>query len=141
MKKLFAFLVGIIIIAIILFMLFGGFGFGTGSGSGAGERGASSSQTVDEVDDSTKNSAENDQPDEKGADSNKDTIIEVAVVKSEYFYENRSINLDNLIKIIDAMEGKIVVEVTDDNAALRPYNKLLDKLGELEIPYIERVAN
>lgn len=139
MKKLLAILACIIIIAIILFMLFGKFGFGKGSGSGEGERGASASQKVDEVDDATD---KKDQRDGK-TDSEKDTIIviEVSVVKRDYFYENRRVELDDLMEIINAIEGIVVVEVTDDNAALKPYNKLLDSLNELDIQYTEHIAD
>ena len=141
MKKLLAFLAGIIIIAIILFMLFGGSGIWKGSSSGDGESGISTSQKVDEVDEPAENAVENDQCDEKKTDSDEGTVIEVSVVKSEYFYNNKSVELDDLIGIIGEIEGKVVVEVTDDNAALKPYNKLLDKLDELEIQYIECVAD
>lgn len=141
MKKLLAFLAGIIIIAIILFMLFGGFGLGKGSGSGEGESGVSTSQELDEVDEPAENAVKNDQRDEKKNVSDEGTVIEVSVVKSEYFYNNKSVELDDLIGIIGEIDGKVVVEVTDDDAALKPYNKLLDKLDELGIQYVECVAD
>ena len=134
MKKLLAIFAAITIIAIILFMLVGlGLGFGKGSASGEGEGEPSASQQVDE---SAKEADE-----ETKDDSAEGSAIKVAVVKSEYFYENRRIELDALLEIIGAIEGNFIVEVTDDNAALKAYKKLLDKLDELEIPYNEVVAD
>lgn len=141
MKKLLAILAGIIIIAIIVFMLFGGFGLGTGSGSGDGEEGTSTSQTVDENEEPDVEVEEPVTPGETKEDSESGAVVEVSVVKGDYFYENKRIDLDEFIEIICAIDGQVVVEVTDDNAALKPYNKLLDRLEDLEITYTECVAN
>ena len=47
------------------------------------------------------------------------------------------ISLDDFITKIKE-EGEILVEVRDDNASLKAYNSLINKLKEFKIPFTER---
>lgn len=129
MKKLLAIIAGIIIIAIIV-IFFAGIGLGPGAGGGADSTSAAEEQQENPaVDDTESPKAPEDSQDE--------TILEVSVVKSEYFFENRSIDLNALLDEIKKTEGNLLVEITDDKAALRAYNQLIDALEDLSVPYEE----
>ena len=43
--------------------------------------------------------------------------------------------------LVQEMEENVVVEIKDDNAFLRDYNTLLDKLEEMEMDYIENIQS
>ena len=43
--------------------------------------------------------------------------------------------------LVQEMEENVVVEIKDDNASLRAYNTLLDKLEEMEMDYIENIQS
>lgn len=64
--------------------------------------------------------------------------ISVLVSKEDFYYENARIDFDELMKVIEKVEGKLIVEVTDDSATYKAYNKLIEKLTEMEIEYIEK---
>ena len=134
-------LVIIIIIVIAAALLFGGFGFGFGTGSGSGDgEGDGTSENSAAPSDNTEAPEEEvteETTDISEEDYEEGTVVQVSVVKSEYFYENKSISLSDLMEVIAAIEGKLVVEITDDNAALKAYNKLIDALEDKEIRYIE----
>ena len=142
MKKASGFLFVIFILIVAAILLFGklgiGFGFGAGSGNGTGEGNGTTNTTQEEaVSDSEKETVESE---DKTAASEEGTILEISVVKSDYFYENKSISLDDLMEIIKSIDGKVVVQIADDNASLKAYNKLLDALEEIGVSYIEETV-
>ena len=65
-------------------------------------------------------------------------ILAITVVGNDYFYNNERVLLENFIVIIKGVEGKVIVEVKDDNASLKAYNNLLDELDEMNIEYINK---
>lgn len=140
MKKIF--LIATIIILIVAFFLFGK-GIGLGSGFGKGKvDGKYSVVQVDSESVKTEKSKETEDSKEQDkiiSEKQEDNCeaIEVSVVAKDYFFENERISLDDLISTIVNTDGEFVVEVTDDNASLKAYKKLIDALDDLEISYIE----
>ena len=65
------------------------------------------------------------------------TIIEVTVSGNEYIYENSTIGLDDLINELKDIDGKIVVEIKDDNSSKKAYDALKVKLDSDNISYSE----
>lgn len=122
-KKLFKLLVLAGLIVLLLYLL-RGLGFGLGSGD-QGQAGDQNQTTQAEP------SPQPQEPEPAGA------AAEVSVLENEYIYENQRVTLDQLAEILAGMEGDVTVRVTDDNASLNAYNALLEKLGELDIPFVE----
>lgn len=63
--------------------------------------------------------------------------IAILVSNDEYFFENAPITLEEIVSMLEGIEGGLVVEITDNNATYKAYDKLVDKLIDLEITYIE----
>lgn len=146
MKKLLCLLTVIIVLVIVAVTFIGGMGLGTGNGNGDGE-GAAANRTEAQAEQAADEDVEEEpkpiqtEHGDDMADSEEGTIIEVSVVKNEYFYENKSISLDDLVDAIKVIDGKLIVEITDDRAALKPYNKLIEKLEALNISFVETNIN
>ena len=70
----------------------------------------------------------------------KEEVIKISVLvnKEEYFCDNTPMELEEIISKVKEVKGSLIVEVNDNNATLKAYNKLLDKLEELEITVIEK---
>jgi len=136
-------LIIIALIAIIVGLILFGRGFGTGDGAGDGEGdGNSVIETRADIANETENDIVAEEVDQvKQETENIDTIdgaiIQINVVEREYYYDNERITLDDFIKKISKIEGKLVVEIKDDNASLKAYNDLLERLGEENINYVE----
>ena len=64
--------------------------------------------------------------------------VAVSVVESSYFYQNQKIELEELLAQLKKLEGEYIVEITDDNASLNAYNKLVETLKENNILYTEK---
>lgn len=137
----------VLILAAAALIIFGrGSGFGIGSGNGFGKKSANNLAAVSTVENienvesdiADTNKAESDEQENKNIPDDKDSnIIEVSVVEDEYFYENKRMEIDELLESINTIGKDVVVRVTDDNATLKAYNKLLEKLEEASIPYME----
>ena len=120
---------------IIVVGLFLGGGFALGLGKGAGDGGDDASvQNLSNVEIREETKA---QPEATETAAAEKKVVEVAVVEKEYFYNNQRMELEELVKILQGMEGEFVVAITDDNATLNAYEKLTDRLTELSIPYSE----
>ncbi|MBQ4282812.1 MAG: hypothetical protein IJB96_02665 [Lachnospira sp.] len=118
-KKFVGTAVLLIVALFVLGFLIGKFGFGFGGqGDGEGES-ASQTQTSSELSTNSKN------------------MIAVSVVENDYLFENKKITLDELMTKLKAMDN-ICVEITSDNAALKTYNSLTDKLKAEGIEYVEK---
>ena len=63
--------------------------------------------------------------------------IAILVSKDEYFFENAPITLEEIESMLEGAEGELVVDITDNNATHKAYDKLVDKLTDLEITFIE----
>lgn len=138
MKKLLGILALLVILAIIILFLLGGLGWGTGGGSGEGKEGKEGNESTrtEETQESPK-IENNETPSPEEETEEKETIIKVSVVESDYFYDSERVDLDTLAEIIQEFDEKPTVKIIDDNASLKAYNKLLDRLEELEISYLE----
>ena len=137
MKKIILLLMAIIIIAIILGLGLG-FGLGKGSGDGSGDGTAETTQSTAESDESNNDTTSKELPSKEVADKDEgeSSTVKISVVENEYFFENERTTLDDFVSNIQDIES-VVVEVKDDNASLKAYNKLIDRLDELNIPYKE----
>ena len=122
------------LIALLLLALLGGVGFGIGK-DGFGENNGdntNNSQTED-----TKDTEDKKDTEEKD-DSENMTTVYVTVSGSDYYYQNEKIELEDLILELEKIEGDIVVELKDEDAAYNTYSQLKDKLEELSIAYQEK---
>ena len=61
--------------------------------------------------------------------------IEVTVSEDKYFYENHEISYDDLIEVLDGLDGNTAVIISDENATLNAYESLTKALEEREILY------
>ncbi len=132
-------LIGIVIILIIVLVLlafFGkGFGLATGTGDGGDDGSRVKISTEAEMDNTVEDSSvENEESKEV---EEKDTVIQINVVESEYLCDNERIGLDQFVEKVKMIEGNVIVEIKDDNAALKTYNELIEKLDEENIRYFE----
>lgn len=107
------------LIAVIIALIYFGIGGGFGTKDNGSESGNSSVSDEDSVEKEGK-------------------ICNVTISENDYFYKNESISLGELVKELDDEEGDIIVEIKDENASLRAYNNLIEKLEEMEIGYTER---
>ena len=142
-------IVVILVVVLLLGFIFGsgdGFGLGKGKGDGGEEAGVKNLSNITIVEETEHAEVEEIETEpetsteatEKNKTEKKDkTILEVTVVKKEYLYKNKRIELDELIEVLTNMDSEVVVMITDDNASLRAYKKLTNKLDELSIPYSE----
>ncbi len=126
-------LAAVILVACFLFGMFGD-GFGTGEGDGNSKVEAEQNKETSNVPDVVPES----QTLEETPDVYEGAVFKVSVVETDYFYDNERIGLEALVTKLQAVEGDLMVEVVDDNASLKAYNKLLDKLDELDIDYTEK---
>lgn len=115
------------VVAVILLLL-GGLGFGTQFGLGNG--GGTGSGTENSSQGSENNSGESEKFD--------GIIFEISVVENDYFYKNDRITIDDFVKVLEETKDEYIVEVKDDNASLKAYNTLIDKLKELNVSYVEK---
>lgn len=124
MEDFFRVVIGIVVVIILFILISIGFGIGKGKGFGDGN-------SKDEVKESQEKAETKD-------DSEEALVFEVSVVKSDYFYDNDRIELDDFIKIVQESDEKCIVKIKDDRASLKAYNRLTDKLEELKIEYVEK---
>ena len=141
---------GILIVAalaVVALIIYYGFGLGKGNGMGdskgdGNSKFVSNQQNVVVEDNKTETVEEQPtptlKPEEEATDVFEGAILNITVMGNDYIYDNERITMDELIKVFDEVEGSLVVEVVDDNSSLRAYNKLLDKLEELKIDYVEK---
>lgn len=112
----------IILILLLLFLMkhfgFGLFGDGNGKKSGSGSSAASDSVDKD--------------------DEGKENIVDITAWGSgQYRYEEGKIDLDEFIKTVQAMEGKVTVRISDDSSTENTMQELINALNEANIAYIE----
>lgn len=150
MKKIFAILLILAIIAAILFFLvfphFGLFGFGKGKDSGTGQEGKAESSQVSEESSSAESSEESSEDESSEEESSavvttveEKIYVEVTVKEDGYLYQNGSIELDVLKEELQKLEG-ITVRITDENASKNAYDALIALLKELDIHYEQAEA-
>ncbi len=116
-------LAAVLVIAVVAF----GIGFGIGNGRGNGEGDGTSADKSQELEE-----------EEEDIDYYEGAIYPITVMENDYFYNNERIELDAFIDILLKTDDTVVVEVKDDNASLRAYEKLIDVLKEHRITYVEQ---
>ncbi len=140
MKGLLKGIIGIVVILIIIIVLlaiFGpGLGLGTGTGEGSDDGGSRIKiSTEAKMDTAVEDISVND--DENKETEEKDIVVQINVVEREYLCDNERIGLDQFVEKVKQIEGNVIVEIKDDNAALKTYNELIEKLEEEKIRYTE----
>lgn len=123
----------IVLLVVLLTSLGSGFGFGPGKGKGEGEgNGIAMENTSEQA-----SEAESIATTETVNRTNNKLVVAVSVVENDYFYQNKKTTLEDFVSELEALEEDFVVEVTDDNASLKAYKNLTDKLDELHYTYVE----
>ena len=143
MKKVLGLIVLLIIIAIVIFILVSlGPGMGFGKGSVQGEGDGTGEGTGDYTASTEFNGTNNQETTAPIATTpsqpNSPTIVAISVVEGKYLYQNKTISLDDFLAELSSFEEAFIVEITDDNATLRAYNKLIDLLKENSINFLEK---
>ena len=115
---------------------------GSGEGSGnskvmVSDENSTVKEVVEEVT-STSEPIEETSEVQDGEDVFDGAVLAINVVGNDYFYNNERISLEDFMAIAKDAEGKLVVEVKDDNASLKAYNNLLDGLDAVNIEYVEK---
>ena len=139
MKKLIGVIIAVFIIAAVLSLLMSlgiGLGFGKGTGKGSGNSQISVTDDNGKPVEMKETELSTTGPTED-VDSEVIISIAISVVENSYFYQNKKITLDDLLIELESIEQEYVVEITDDNASLKAYNKLIDMLSEKSIDYTE----
>ena len=116
------------IVAILYLGIGGGIGGGKGEGEGAGTIETSQNSQEDTTEEKT----------EYNGDEYEGAIFDVTVAGNDYFFKNERIELEKLLDSFDDVKGPFVVEIKDDNASLKAYKALTDRLDNLYIRYIEK---
>lgn len=96
----------------------------------------SSFSTTDSPQEQTTDTA----PEETNGGNNGDvqyTYYKVTVSDDRYFTSDGELTLDELIDEISVLGEDYAVEIVDDNATLKAYNELTDKLDGISVPYME----
>lgn len=129
----------IAVVALICYGIGGGFGGGAGSGEGSGNSKVNVNDENSKVTEVVEEVIPTTEPSEESSEKQDDEeILAINVVGNDYFYNNERITLEDIIVIVKDVEGKLVVEVKDDNASLKAYNNLLDELDAINIDYVEK---
>ncbi|MDE6725732.1 MAG: hypothetical protein K2J79_09020 [Ruminiclostridium sp.] len=61
--------------------------------------------------------------------------IDVTVSEDKYFYDNKEISLEDLVKVLDGLDKNTAVRITDENATLKAFEGLTKALLERGIVY------
>lgn len=114
----------------IALLIYYGFGGGIGGGKGEGEGNGNTVNSETQEDENTEKDGNED--DYEGA------IFSVTVAGNDYFFNNERIKLEDLMEKLETVEGAFVVEIKDDNASLKAYNNLIDRLDNANMRFIEK---
>ena len=97
---------------------------------------AADETTVDETTaDETTTAAEVTQgaPAHQGGNPGFASYIEVTVLEDKYFYDNHEISFEELIEVLDGLDGDTAVVISDEDATLKAYQELTSALEERKI--------
>lgn len=61
--------------------------------------------------------------------------IEVTIAEDKYFYENREVSYDDLVKVFSELDENTAVKISDENATLKAYELITKVLEESKIMY------
>ena len=124
MKKIISLIIILVVVAIALTVgNCGGSGDGDGGGNGSGSGEGTENTTAGEV---------------STDDDFNGVVYAITVVESDYFYNNDRVELTDIESMLKATSGEFIVEIKEDKASLKAYNKLVEKLEELGVKYVEK---
>ena len=106
-----------------------GNGSGNGSGSGNGNGNGTGQETVATGEEASGNEA---------GDKYNGAVYAITVSENDYFYDNNRMELDDIEKMLKETSGEKIVEIKEDKASIKAYNKLVDLLEELDVDYVEK---
>lgn len=103
----------------------------------ADETGTTADETGTTADETTTTAAEVTQgaPAAEGGNSGFAGYIEVTVSKDKYFYENHEIPFEELVEVLDGLDGDTAVLISDEDATLKAYEELTSALKERKIMF------
>lgn len=131
MKKFFKGLLGIIAVIILIFCALIVYQLATGKEISFLPNDMISSSTADTT---------SEIPEETAGGNNggvQYTYYKVTVSEDRYFTSDGELTLDELIDEISVLGEDYAVEIVDDNATLKAYNELTDRLDEISVSYME----
>lgn len=64
--------------------------------------------------------------------------ISITVSENKYFYDNKSIEFEYILDMLKESDKNTIIEVTENNATHKAYDKLIEKIKELELSLIEK---
>lgn len=131
MKKFFKGLLGIIAVIILIFCALIVYQLATGKEISFLPNDIVSSSTADTT---------SEIPEETAGGNNggvQYTYYKVTVSEDRYFTSDGELTLDELIDKISVLGEDYAVEIVDDNATLKAYNELTDRLDEISVSYME----
>ena len=132
MKKLISMIIVLVIIAGALTIgncLGWGKGNGNGSGDGTGNVNGTGQETVAAGEDVSGSETE---------DKYNGAVYAITVAENDYFYDNNRMALEDIEKMLKESEGEKIVEIKEDKASIKAYNKLVELLEGLEVDYVEK---
>lgn len=132
MKKLISMIIVLVIIAGALTIgncLGWGKGNGNGSGNGTGNGNGTGQETVAAGEDVSGSETE---------DKYNGAVYAITVAENDYFYDNNRMALDDIEKMLKESEGEKIVEIKEDKASIKAYNKLVELLEGLKVDYVEK---
>ncbi len=132
MKKLIGMIIVLVIIAGALTIgncLGWGKGNGNGSGDGSGNGNGTGQETVAAGEDVSGSETE---------DKYNGAVYAITVAENDYFYDNNRMALEDIEKMLKESEGEKIVEIKEDKASIKAYNKLVELLEGLEVDYVEK---
>ena len=127
----------VVVIAAVQLIGFGGLGFGGGKGDGEGEKNADAVPVMAET------SASETEP-ETTVTTQEIEYINITVDGNSYLYNNKKYDIEETEKLIGdikALDEKLTVRITDDDASQKAYDKLTKLLGDNDYRYIEVSEN
>ena len=132
MKKLISMIIVLVIIAGALTIgncLGWGKGNGNGSGDGTGNGNGTGQETVAAGEDVSGSETE---------DRYNGAVYAITVAENDYFYDNNRMALEDIEKMLKESEGEKIVEIKEDKASIKAYNKLVELLEGLKVDYVEK---
>ncbi|MBQ2980947.1 MAG: hypothetical protein IJD58_02355 [Lachnospiraceae bacterium] len=132
MKKLISMIIVLVIIAGALTIgncLGWGKGNGNGSGDGTGNGNGTGQETVAAVEDVSGSETE---------DKYNGAVYAITVAENDYFYDNNRMALEDIEKMLKESKGEKIVEIKEDKASIKAYNKLVELLEGLKVDYVEK---
>lgn len=85
--------------------------------------------------DVTTPNAEESKDGSEGGNPDISKYIDVTISEDKYFYDNKEISLEDLVKVLDGLDKKTAVRITDENATLKAFEGLTKALLERGIMY------